>query len=91
MKFIVRIVFIVGLFFFNSCAITETFEINEDRSGKFRYDIDMSQVMQMAGNLGAEESTKSKKKTNKKKKNQEVASKVMDTTFTFKSIFEKSK
>lgn len=91
MKFIYRMTFIVGLFAFNSCAITETFEINEDGSGKFRYDIDMSKVMQMAGDLGAEESSKSTKKKNKKSKNHEVASKVMDTTFTFKSIFDEKK
>ena len=62
MKFISRFTFIVGLFFFTSCAITENFEINEDRSGKFRYDIDMSQMMEMVGNMGAEETSKSKKK-----------------------------
>lgn len=72
-----------------SCAITETFEMNEDRSGKFRYDIDMSQMMVMVDNLGAEEPSKSKKK--KSKKEQEVASKDMDTTFTFKSILEEKK
>jgi hypothetical protein len=49
----------------------------------------MSQVMEMAGNLGAEEPSKSKKKKNKK--NREVASNNMDTTFTFKSIFEEKR
>lgn len=89
MKFISRFTFIVGLFFFTSCAITENFEINEDRSGKFRYDIDMSQMMEMVGNMGAEETSKSKKKKNKK--NQEVASRDMDTTFTFKSIMDEKR
>jgi hypothetical protein len=89
MQLITRITCILGLFFLTSCAITETFEINEDRSGKFRYDIDLSQMMEMVGDLGAEESSKSKKKKNKKK--EEVASKEMDTTFTFKSILEEKK
>lgn len=89
MNYIVRILPLVCLFFLTSCAITETFEIKEDRSGKFRYDIDLSQMMEMAGSLGAEEPSKSKKK--KSKKNQEVASKDMDTTFTFQSIFDEKK
>ena len=89
MKFISRFTFIVGLFFFTSCAITENFEINEYSSGKFLYDIDMSQMMEMFGNMGAEETSKSKKKKNKK--NQEVASRDMDTTFTFKSIMDEKR
>ena len=89
MQLITRITCILGLFFLTSCAITESFEIREDRSGKFRYDIDLSQMMAMAGNIGAEEPSKSKKKKNKKK--EEVASKEMDTTFTFKSILEEKK
>jgi hypothetical protein len=51
--------------------------------------MDMSQLMEMAGNLGEEEPSKSKKKKNKK--NQEVASKDMDTTFTFQSIFDEKR
>lgn len=89
MNYFSRILPFVGLLFLTSCAITETFEIKEDRSGNFRYDIDVSQMMEMAGNLGAEEPSKSKKKKNKK--NREVASKAMDTTFTFKSIFEEKR
>lgn len=89
MKFILRLSILTVLLLFTSCAITETFEIREDRSGKFRYDIDMSQMMEMAGNLGTEETPKSKKKKNKKSK--EVGSKDMDTTFTFKSIFDEKK
>lgn len=89
MKFILRLSILTVVFLFTSCAITETFEIKEDRSGKFRYDIDMSQMMEMAGNLGTEESSKSKKKKNKKSK--EIGSKDMDTTFTFQSIFDEKK
>jgi len=89
MQILTRISYTLGLFFLTSCAITESFEIREDRSGKFRYDIDLSQMMEMVGNMGAEEPSKSKKKKNKKK--QEVASMDMDTTFTFKSILEEKK
>jgi flagellar hook-basal body complex protein FliE len=89
MQLLTRITCILGLFFLTSCAITESFEIKEDRSGKFRYDIDLSQMMEMVGNMGAEEPSKSKKKKNKKK--EEVVSRDMDTTFTFKSILEEKK
>ena len=89
MNYFNRVLPFIGLLFLTSCAITETFEIKEDRSGKFRYDIDMSQVMEMAGNLGTEEPSKSKKK--KSKKNREVASKDLDTTFTFQSIFDEKR
>jgi hypothetical protein len=89
MNYFNRVLPFIGLLFLTSCAITETFEIKEDRSGKFRYDIDMSQVMEMAGNLGTEEPSKSKK--NKSKKNREVASKDLDTTFTFQSIFDEKR
>jgi hypothetical protein len=89
MNYFNRVLPFIGLLFLTSCAITETFEIKEDRSGNFRYDIDMSQLMEMAGNLGAEEPSKSKKKKNKK--NQEVASKDLDTTFTFQSIFDEKR
>lgn len=90
MKNILRIAPLFIVFFFTSCAITETFEIREDRSGKFRYDVDLSQMMEMVGNLGEEDSSKSKKKK-KNKKSKEVDSKVIDTTFTFKSILEEKK
>jgi hypothetical protein len=89
MNYFNRVLPFIGLLFLTSCAITETFEIKEDRSGNFRYDIDMSQMMEMAGNLGAEEPSKSKK--NKSKKNREVASKDLDTTFIFQSIFDEKR
>jgi len=78
------------LFCLSSCAITENLIINEDGSGKFAYDIDMSELIALAGEVGQQEEPNSKNKKNKKGK--EVTNeKIMDSTFSFKSLLaEKS-
>ncbi|MDW8852944.1 hypothetical protein SD960_22785 [Flavobacterium sp. MMLR14_040] len=59
----------------SSCTIKEKMIINEDGSGSFSYGFDMSGIFKLG--------FKSKDSTKK--------SKVIDTVFTFKEVFEKSK
>lgn len=68
----------------NSCTITEKMVVNDDGSGKFSYDIDGSKLMSMAGSAFSEEGKDKKKKKGKKDK----PSKNIDSTFTYKQIFE---
>jgi len=61
--------------FFTSCQMTENIYLNEDGSGKIAFDIDASGLMEMAGDKLAEGGK----------------AKEMDSTFTFKQIFEQKK
>ena len=60
---------------FSSCQITENIDMKADGSGKISFDVDASELMAMAGDKMSE---------NGKLKN-------MDSTFTFKQIFEQKK
>ncbi|GGD14513.1 hypothetical protein [Flavobacterium orientale] len=88
------LILLIGILFcLSSCAITENLIINEDGSGKFAYDIDMSELIALAGEVGQQEESSSKNKKSKKdKKGKEaVNEKIMDSTFSFKSLLaEKS-
>lgn len=83
MKQIRLVLSIFTLCLLTSCVVTEKISFNEDHSGKLVYDMDMSQIMAMAGDkLGETDTKKSKKKKNKKEETE------MDSTFTFKDIFK---
>ncbi len=61
--------------FFTSCQFSENIYINEDGSGKMEFSFDASEIMHMAGN----EVSKG------------TGEKDIDSTFTFKEIFEEKK
>lgn len=68
---------------FTSCVITEKINFNEDHSGKLVYDMDMSQIMEMARDkVGGADSKKSKNKKGAFDRTE------MDSTFTFKELFK---
>lgn len=93
MKRSIPFLLLVVLFTFSSCAITENLIINENGSGRFAYDIDMSELIALAGEADQPEGSNSKNKKNKKDKKEKdvVNEKVMDSTFSFKSLLaEKS-
>ncbi|WP_298554010.1 hypothetical protein [uncultured Algibacter sp.] len=61
--------------FFVGCQFSESIYFNEDGSGKMEFSFDASEIMQMAGDKLAEGS----------------GDKDMDSTFTFKEIFDKKR
>jgi hypothetical protein len=86
---LLKLLFLVGvLFAFSSCSITEKIVFNEDNSGQLSYVIDGSKMLSMIGSSFKEEDKKAKKKKSKKGDN---FSKDIDSTFTFKEIFESKK
>lgn len=84
MKKITVLVALVSLLL-TSCVVQENLTFNEDNSGSLVHKIDMSKVMELAGDKIGDGS---KKKRNKKK---ERASKDVDSTFTFKEIYAEKK
>ncbi|MBO9586936.1 MAG: hypothetical protein J7574_22460 [Flavobacterium sp.] len=60
-----------------SCTFTENITINDNGSGKFSVDMDGSPIMEMAGDQIAGQMGENKKD--------------IDTTFTFKQVFEEKK
>lgn len=86
MRFIKLLPAILLVSIITSCTITEKMVLNEKGSGKFSYEIDGSQMMSMLGGAMKSESNNDSKdgKTNKKKKD-------IDSTFTFKQIFDAKK
>lgn len=61
--------------FFTSCQFSENIYLNEDGSGKMEFSFDASELMQMAG----------------EKLTEGTGEKDMDSTFTFKEIFDKKR
>jgi len=61
--------------FFTSCQFSENIYFNEDGSGKMEFSFDASEIMQMAGD----------------KMSESTGEKDMDSTFTFKEIFDQKR
>lgn len=73
---------------FTSCVIKETLVFNQDNSGKLTHEINLSKMMELAGDkMGSDTGKKEKKKA---KKNYNV-SKDIDSTFSFKEIYAEKK
>ena len=73
---------------FTSCVIKESLVFNQDNSGKLTHEINLSKMMEFAGDkMGSD----SGKKTKKKEKNKENVSKDIDSTFSFKEIYAEKK
>lgn len=69
---------------FTSCVVKETLTFNQNNSGKLAYEINMSKMMEMAGDkMGGDSKKKSKKKND--------ASKDIDSTFSFKELYADKK
>lgn len=83
------IVVLLCLVLFSSCVVQETLTFNENNSGKLMYRIDMSKMMEMAGDKLAPSNndSKSSKKKNKKSKQEEKVPQLVDSIFSFKQIY----
>lgn len=75
MRIYLIVVGILMLAFLNSCQITENIYLQEDGSGKISFDVDASGLMEIAGDKMLESGK----------------GKDIDSTFTFKQIFEEKK
>jgi hypothetical protein len=67
--------FVLISLFFTGCQITENIYLQEDGSGKISFDVDASAILEMMGDKMA----------------QDGKPQVMDSTFTFKQVFEQKK
>lgn len=80
----------VAALLLTSCSITEKIVLNENGSGKFSYEMDGSKMMSMLSSAMEQEGGKAKKKKKKKGKNVDMTEDI-DTTFTFKQIFDEKR
>lgn len=86
MRYIKLLSALLLVFTVSSCTITEKMILNEKGSGKFSYDIDGSQMMSMLGGAMKSESNKENKEGSARKKRKDI-----DSTFTFKQLFDSKK
>lgn len=75
MNKITYFLFLCVSIFFTSCQFSENIYLNEDGSGKMEFSFDASEIMQMAGEKFSESS----------------GEKDIDSTFTFKEIFDQKR
>lgn len=79
-----RLVLVLCSMTLTSCVIKESLQFNKDNSGKLTHEINLSKMMEFAGDKMGEQK-------NEKKKKKDKVSKDIDSTFSFKEIYAEKK